>query len=126
MKEKSILLLLIISLTFLGSSKAQNYNGRYVVGLMGSSGSVIKFTLSIEINDSTVVTSVNGQVDIRKIKSRSGSYIYTGDDVVTDRIMINPIEGRLKGFSYNHALVLDFDSKYQTTPTVTYFAQKVN
>jgi hypothetical protein len=118
---KTLLLISILVLIHIAGYSQDVYD----VNVSSAKGMAFKINGQIIVNfsDSTVAFRFAGNETLKRIVNNANPVIYLTDGMAIDKLTISPVGGKIKGFDYNHTLVLDPDSRFNPTQII-YFAIK--
>jgi hypothetical protein len=118
---KIVLISLFLTMAIQGTAQV------YDVGVVSSNNYMSKVTGILTFTDSTYITRFNNQEAVKKISNRSGvNVVYVTDGTSTDKIVISPMPGKVKGFTYDHTILLDQDAKFAGATQVIFFCRLRN
>ena len=114
---------IVIALIFITSAACAQE--KYHAGVF-SFNLTAKVDMNISISDSTVIFKSMGKKEFWTITNATESAIYITDGTATDRLKVTPATGKLKGFSYDHILNIEKDSRFNGGGKVSYFCKKIH
>jgi hypothetical protein len=112
---------IVIALFFITSAACAQE--KYHAGVF-SFNLTVKIDMNISIADSTVTFESMEKKELWTVTNSTESAIYITDGTATDRLKVHPAAGKLKGFSYDHIINIEKDSRFNGGGQVSYFCKK--